>query len=264
MNALKVLSNVACLAALSLLPAGRARAQTDHVLQAVATLGSASARDDLLVPLAFTGPGLGLGSRYRLGFGTNAIEAELGLGLALLTNRFEHEAEQLSHGLAVGYSRVIAPNGGQRTELAAIVRWQDELTYFESWDDAHGYWLSSLVLAPAVRDSRALSSALVLESRAEVALLGISARPPERRWNKQDALTHFSYHVDRLGHGTRLATPLNLQSLRAEALLRFRRSAAPVGSGFGAGLTAAFSRSGDPEPYLLLQAGAIVTYGWEL
>jgi hypothetical protein len=260
MNALRLLSAVL----LSLYLAGPAAAETAHVLQAVATLGSESARDDLLVPLAFTGPALGLGSRYRVGFGISALEAELELGIGVLTNRFDHEAEQLSHGLALGYSRAIKESTTEQTELAAIVRWQDELSYFESWDDAHGYWFSTLMLAPAIRDSRALSSGLQLESRAEFALLGIAARPPERRWNKQDALTHVSYHVDRLGYGTRFVTPLDLQSLRAEALLRFRHSDAPVGSGFGAGLVASFARLREPEPYLLLQAGGIVTYGWEL
>jgi hypothetical protein len=37
-----------------------------------------------------------------------------------------------------------------------------------------------------------------------------------------------------------------------------------MGSGFGAGLAASFAQTPDPKPYLLLHAGAVVTYGWEL
>jgi hypothetical protein len=237
-----------------------AQAQS-HVVQAWGTLGSTSARDDLLVPLGFTGPAIGLGARYSLAAGRQRAEAELQLGIGLLHNRFDHQAEQLSHGLAAGYRYTLA-NG---SELGGIVRWHDELSYLESWDDAHGYWLSQLVVGVTARDARMLRSAVALEMSADLALFGVVSRPPARRTNKQDALTHVGYHIDRLGEGTQLAWIGNTQSLRIESIARFRTGARPTGSGLGVGLFATLARTTvAPEPYTLLAAGVVCGFGWEL
>ena len=254
------LSALATLVGLTRVTGAAAQGQA-HVVQGWATLGSTSARDDLLVPLAFTGPAVGLGARYSLAAGRQRADVELQLGIGLLHNRFDHQAEQLAHGLAAGY-RYTLPNG---SELGGIARWHDELSYLESWDDAHGYWLSQLVVGATARDTRMLSSAMALETRAELALLGVVSRPPGRRTNKQDALTHFGYHVDRLGDGARLGWIGNTQSLRIESIARFRAAGRPAGTGLGIGLFAAIARTTvAPEPYMVLVGGVMCGFGWEL
>jgi hypothetical protein len=244
-----------------LVATGRSAHGETHVLDGMLGVGQSSARDDLLIPLAFTGPAVGLGARYALAAGPHRAEAELQLGIGVLQTRFHQQAEQLSHGLAVGYRRELASG----FELGGIVRWHDELSYLESWDDAHGYWLSQLVLGASARHVATLASRLVLETRAELALVGIAARPPGRRLNKQDALTHVSYHLDRLGDGTHAAWIGNLQSTRLESIVRLRSGTRPAGAGVGIGVFASFARdSAAVEPYTLLTAGVTCRWGWEL
>jgi hypothetical protein len=242
-----------------------APAHADQVLQAGLSLTSASVREDLLVPLAFTGPRLDLSARYAVLSGPHRIESELLLGVGLLENRFDHGAVQLSHGLGLGYLYELSEDPARRFALGSIVRWHDELSYLYSWDDAHASWLSTLTLGVLARHELQLAGAVAIESRGELALLGLMGRPTTRyRLNKQDALVEASYHLDRLGAGTQVIGVWDLQALRLETIARFRGAHELTGEGFGVGLQAAFARTGEPAPYAVLSVGLLLAYGGAL
>lgn len=258
------LTRAAILAALLLgaMHATRARAQT-HVLEAAIPISSASARDDLLVPVAATGLLLGLASRYRLGLASERFEAELGLSAAIMFDHYGNAAVQIPHTLALGYAHVVQRSASALMMLGVNARWSTEISYFAAWDDAHGYWLSMLALGPTMRHAATIGQSVVLETGAELALLGLSSRPPRYRFNKQDALTQPGYYLDRLGD----AEPFwlwDVQALRVEALLRARTSHAAYGTGFGAGGYARLARASEPEPYTVLYVGVLLDYGWQL
>jgi hypothetical protein len=239
-----------------------ARAQT-HVVEAGLAVTSASARDDLLVPLASTGGGLGLLGRYRLEIGSERVEAELALGAAVMFDRFDRPAVQLPYSFALAYAHVVQRSPLTMTQLGATLRWQTELSYFEAWDDAHGYWLAMIALGPNVRHAYSVLRTLTLETRAELALFGVASRPPSYRWNKQDPLTHAEYYVDRIQDGE-LVWLWDVQALSIEALGRAREADAIYGTGFGAGAFARLARASGPAPYAALYLGILLDYGWQL
>ena len=256
-TALASLAIAACIA----VPIG-ARAQT-HVVEAGLPITSASARDDLLVPLASTGGGVGLLGRYRLGIDSERVEAELALGAAVLFDRFDNAAVQLPYSFALAYAHVVQRSGLTMTQLGVTLRWQTELSYFEAWDDAHGYWLSMLALGPNLRHAYGVARHVTLETRAELALIGLASRPPSYRRNKQDAVTHAEYYVDRI-EGNEPFWLWDVQAVQLEALLRARAPGATYGTGFGAGVLARLARASDPEPYAALYLGLLFAYGWQL
>jgi hypothetical protein len=217
--------------------------------------GVASVRDDVLVPLAFTGPALELDLRY--GRSAGATQGELGLrgGLALLRDRFGHDAANLHGELGATVLRAVA--GGWR--VGGVSRLQQDLAYLYKWDDAHGYWLTAWTIGPAVARERAIGSAGVLVARADLALAALASRPPARRLNKQDALTHVGFYFDRLAADPQLLSPLAFQHVRAE--LGWRRE--PVDrAGWTFGAEARFSRARDPAPFAALYVGAFAARGW--
>jgi hypothetical protein len=249
----------------ALLATASAPVHAEHVLQAGLGLTSTSVREDLLAPLAFTGPKLDLSARYAVLARPHRIESELLLGIGMLENRFDHGAAQLSHGLALSYLHELSEDPARRFALGGIVRWHDELSYLYSWDDAHAWWLSTLTLGVLARHELQLGGAVALESRGELALLGLMGRPTTRyRLNKQDALEDVGYHLDRLGAGTQVVAAWDLQALRLETIARFRGAHELTGEGFGVGLQAAVARTGEPAPYAVLSVGLLLAYGGAL
>lgn len=240
--------------------ADAARAQTTHVFAARVAVASGSAREDLLVPVAASGPSLALQGRYRLAVDSERIETELGFGTALLFDRFDNAALQIPHTVAIGYGHVIQRSPWTITHLGINVRWQTELSYFEAWDDAHGYWLSTLALGPTVHNAATLREHLFLETRAELALFGLVSRPPRYRWNKQDELPHLHYYFDRLDDAEAFWL-WDVQAARVETIARARYASTPFGSGFGAGVFAQLARARSPEPYAALYLGVLLDYG---
>jgi hypothetical protein len=238
-------------------------AQTRHTLNARWDVGLASFREDLLVPLAFSGFGTQLGVDYELRGKQQSFEADLTLGAAYALNRFEHQALGLNHDIGLGYVRVLDRTDVCEWWLGAGLREQTHLQLIESWDDAHGYWIATWALGPIVHHERQLWSRGWLEARTELGLLGLVSRPPSYRFNKQDALTHVDFHFNRSFDDPEWFSPLDVQLLRLSALVRFR-GAAQHGRGFGLGLDFQFARASEPEPAATTYSGVRLAYGWGL
>jgi hypothetical protein len=238
-----------------------------HAKQAVNVgwdIGIASFREDLLVPLAFSGIGTHLGGGYELRGQLHGFEADLSLGAAYAWNRFEHPALQLNHTLGLGYVHALERHEACSWWLGAGLRNETLLHFIESWDDAHGYWMASWSLGPIVEHERQLWPRGWLEARAEAGLFGLISRPPAYRLNKQDALTHIEYHFNRSFHDPKGFSPLDVQLIRLSALVRFRRATQHHGEGFGLGFDFRFARAADPLPASSMYSGLRLAYGWGL
>jgi hypothetical protein len=136
------------------------------------------------------------------------------------------------------------------------------MAFFQTWDDAHGYWLASWALGPTLQHARQVWSGGYLETRAELGLFGLYSRPPTYRYNKQDDLTLLHFHFDRSLAAPKVFSPFDVQLLRWTALLRFRSTRSQYGEGLGVGVDVRFSRAADPAPFMWLYSGLRVAYGW--
>jgi hypothetical protein len=240
-----------------------AHAQMDHTLTLRWDFGLASFREDLLVPLAFSGIGTHLGGGYELRGRRHGFEADLSLGAAYALNRFDHRALGLNHELGLGYIHALARSDSCSWWLGVGLRDETHLHLIESWDDAHGYWIASWALGPILHHDRQLWARGWLEARGEAGLFGLISRPPEYRFNKQDALTHVDFHFNRSFDAPEWFSPLDAQLLRLSALVRFR-SSTHHGQGLGLGVDFRFARAANPLPAATMYSGLRLAYGWGL
>lgn len=233
-----------------------------HSLGARADLGLSSLRDDLLVPLAFTGPAIRLGLDYGMTLDRHSLEADLSLSFAATRNRFDQQGWEIAHDYGAGYAYCLQCQPQREWWLGVTLRQQTDLAFFQTWDDAHGYWLASWALSPTLRHDRALWSSGFLETRAEVGLFGLYSRPPTYRYNKQDDLTLPHYHFDRSFASPHWFTPLDVQLLRLGALLRFRSAEDAHGTGPAIGAEVRFARASEPAAFASLYTGLRLGWGW--
>jgi hypothetical protein len=162
----------------------------------------------------------------------------------------------------VGYGHGLERQRNREWWLGAVLRQQTELAFFQTWDDAHGYWLATWALSPTLRHDRQLWPGGFLETRAEIGLFGLYSRPPTYRYNKQDDLTLPHYHFDRSFDSPSWFTPLDVQLLRLGAVLRFRSADEQHGAGPAVGGEVRFARASDPAAFASLYTGLRLGWGW--
>jgi hypothetical protein len=229
-------------------------------IEARVAAASASIRDDLLVPLAFTGPALELRARYSRIIAAGRLEATLRFGAGYLFDRFKYGALALHHEVSLDYRHRMANARGNLWELGAVTRLGSDISYVATWDNTHGYWLACLCIGPAARYERLIGHVGVLHAALEFTLLGMLSRPPAQRFNHIDALTQADYYFNRIAQSPAFASLHNLQQLRLELGVLRRPSA--VAAGWEFGVEGRFSHAADPESTNLLYLGVYVARGW--
>jgi hypothetical protein len=145
----------------------------------------AQLRDDLVLPFRATGPGGGLVLSYARTTAAAAHRAALDVGGAFLTNRFDQESIHLRLAGRYEYGRSL--RGAPAFALGGLLRGSDALQYHADWDDAHLYWLTAYDAGPFARFEHDLGPGR-FAVQLSTALLALVSRPPEYRFNKQDAL----------------------------------------------------------------------------
>jgi hypothetical protein len=157
--------------------------------------GIASYREDLIVPLGFHGPALLLGGVYTQQNESDLFHIRLRSGLGHLENRYSHEAWTLMQDIRLSWVRNLTnhPKYG-RIWAGGSLPFQMNNLFFESWDEAHLYWLTAHSLAGAFLWQKRVSPKNDVSIRIEIPLFGWVSRPPAYRYAKQEALDHFTYH----------------------------------------------------------------------
>jgi hypothetical protein len=174
----------------------------------------ASYREDLLVPLGFSGPALSLGSTYRRQGNGELIRVSFLFSGGYLKNRYSHVAYVLRLELRPSWVRRMARHdrfgslwGGFSLPI------QMNNLFIESWDEAHLYWLTTYSVAPVIEWQREISQRNKVAIRMDVPLISLVSRPPAYRYNKQDALTHWTYHFTKPNRALHLETPETYRGL---------------------------------------------------
>ncbi len=210
------------------------------------SLGWEQAREDLLVPMRWAGLGAGLRLRWGDRGGARKHAFDLLIPFSLYENRFGHRGYGL--GIEVGYGYAIGTvDTALRGALAlgGQARWDLHDGFYQSWDEEHAYWLSSLSVGPRLVWTRAGSP--TLRFTFEMPVIAAVSRPPKDRLNKMDPLTRPSFHLVDMQRHMRLTGVLELLAFRGGVTLRPLR-----GPAFLLSYDVEYVRFGDPEKVLTL------------
>jgi hypothetical protein len=182
--------------------------QTGHALRIGISLAHVQARDELLAPLRWQGPGLALEVGWDVDGARDDHRLTFMVPFALLENRFGHRGFLLGAGLEYAYRRSTPWSmGGGPLHLGGRMRYLLHDGFYESWDQEHGYWLTAYTLAPAASWSGAPGSRLEpLSLSVTLPLLAAVSRPERNRVNKIDDLTRLGFHLFGTQRDLELAT----------------------------------------------------------
>jgi len=150
-------------------------------------LGYGGCRDDLLVPLAFRGPGLFTGLSYTSSLGAWKFEVEGRFKFDFVFNRFWHPGAILSHDLIPRISRVISEGHRGRTTLGLSTPIESNNQFLFSWDDAHLYWLNIRSVQIDLSHQWKSKSDNLIDMKVSLPVLNFISRPKAYRYEKQDA-----------------------------------------------------------------------------
>lgn len=150
-------------------------------------LGYGACRDDLLIPLAFRGPGLVTGLSYTRSLGVWKFELEGRFKFDFVFNRFWHPGAILSYDFVPGISRVISEGHRGRTTLGFSAPVESNNQFLFSWDDAHLYWLNIRSIQLDLSQQWKSKSDNLLKVEVSLPVLSFVSRPKAYRYEKQDA-----------------------------------------------------------------------------
>jgi hypothetical protein len=237
---IRPLAGIISLTVLSWSPCAHAEdapAATRHALGGSIGLRGDVVRDDLLVPLAFAGPGLQFLASYRGWVGPGVLNARADLGAAVVFNRFGHPGLTISYGALADWTLTVLRANTWHISLGPALALDSRMSLLMSWDDAHGYWLGSQWLGPAARFMGQVSSAWRLEASAAMAFVGFEGRPPSYRYKKQELRPGVGYLFTQPERSEKVVMLDELQVFRLElAMRRAAYNRFDVGRGWAFGL----------------------------
>jgi hypothetical protein len=245
-------------------PAAQPRHEVRHGIGLRLGPRATTVREDLLVPLTFSGGGPDLGATYRGLLGPGLLDARSEIALALVANRFGHLGLTLHHALAVAYRLPLPGSLAWRFALGGAVGESSDSLALESWDDAHGYWVGLGWLGPSASLQGPLSAGWQLAGTAELALVGTVGRPPRFRDNKQDANGQISYYTSHPFANSSFFAPWNVQFFRFDIAARWTPSEDRVGRGWSFGCQGRFVRASEPATILVFETVLYAAWTWGL
>lgn len=150
-------------------------------------LGYGAGRDDLLIPLAFRGPGVLTGLGYSKPIGRWELELEGRFKFDIVFNRFGHPGAIISYDLKPSLTRRLSntPYGSIHGGISTPIESNNQFLF--SWDDAHLYWLNIRGLNLELANTWSTASGLVMAVELSVPILSFVSRPKPYRYEKQDA-----------------------------------------------------------------------------
>ncbi len=166
-----------------------------HHLGILAGGGIASYREDLIVPLGFSGPSFSLGGLYTRQTEQKYTQIRLRFSMGLLQNRFSHKAYSAVIELQPSWVKKLSEKTGPG-EIWGGVSIPLQLTnlFVESWDESHLYWLTTHSLAFVTEYRTRIPGMWNPIIRLDMPIIGFISRPPTYRYKKQEALSQLTYH----------------------------------------------------------------------
>ena len=218
-----------------------------------------SNREDLLVPLGFSGPEISLGGHYTGQTSTDNIDVRFKVGVGYLKNRYSHETFTFTLELRPRWIREIAEYyrfGIIRGGLCFPMKNFHHIDH--SWDDAHLYWLSSYSVGIAGEMEKKIGKANIGLLRLEVPLMSLISRPPKYRYNKQDATSSIRFHFTEPNRSFHLEMLDDYRALFFQALIRHNIDRSRLNAGFE--FSYDFCRI--PEKVWILNTSIFLSYQW--
>jgi hypothetical protein len=234
-----------------------------HAVAASAGMRGDSVREDLVVPLTFSGPGVRFSAGYRGELGPGLLAANGEMGMAFLWNRFGDQAVAIDHDVDVAWTVPVRRTGTSHWAVGPMIALDGRFNYLFSWDDAHAYWLAAQWLGPAARYGRRLGERWRLEARASLALVGWEGRPPTYRYRKQETRPSVTYPFTQPYGAESFVTPADLQLVRLDVAVRHSPyTGSDVGRGWSFGLDTRFARTGIPVTNINLSVCIYAARAW--
>jgi hypothetical protein len=227
-------------------------------------LRAATVREDLLVPLTFSGGGPDLGASYRGLVGPGLLDTRLEVGAAVVANRFGHLGITFHHSLAAAYRVPVHDTGRWRVGAGAAIGESTDTVALPYWDDSHGYWVGLGWIGPSGSVEGPLGAGWQLAAAAEFALLGTVGRPPENRWKKQDPIARFSYYTTHPLANPRFFLPWDVQHVRFDVAARRTSATDRIGRGWSFGWQGRFTRASMPADILVFETVLYAGWTWGL
>lgn len=147
----------------------------------------ASVRDDLLIPLAFSGPGivLGLGAHKEHGLWEWSVDSRLRMDF--IANRFSHPGASTALDIEPSLLRHVCTSPWDfNIYTGPSLRYQMNNQFIFSWDDAHLYWTTVRGLNLDLSMRKQLNSNRLLSLDISIPLYSQISRPDAQRLEKQD------------------------------------------------------------------------------
>jgi hypothetical protein len=213
-------------------------------------------RDDIVVPLRFSGPGISLLLSYKRHGAVHQHEVNGRLGLAFLRDRYGFSGALLSSSVSYRYLYEPSKNNvGGRIFPGAQLKWSLNDEFFFDWDEEHLYWLTTIELGPVLRYSRTIKKDRKFHATLCVPVIAVISRPPLYRYYKTDELTKLGFWFSKPHEDLHFAFIDTYQA--AEISLACERGRMTVT------YTGSFARAAEPEPVLLFTNSIDVTWRFQ-
>ncbi len=180
------------------------------------TLSLDQARDDLLAPVRWSGPGVGLRGSWTWGGSDVRHVLALAIPLSALSDRFGHEGYALAPTVGYGHLKSVARRGSGSVWVGGRLRLDMFNGFYVSWDDEHLYWLTAYSLGPTAAWHGQVSR-LTSWLGVDVPIVAAVSRPGGNRLNQIDRLTRLAGHFVDTQRALRFATLPEYAALHATA-----------------------------------------------
>jgi len=213
-------------------------------------------RDDIVVPLRFSGPGLSLLLSYKRNGAVHQHEVNGRLGLAFLRDRYGFSGALLSSAVSYQYLYGRSKNNvGGKIFPGGQLKWFLNDEFFYDWDAEHLYWLTTIDLGPVLRYSRVIKKDRRFHATLYLPVVAVISRPPLYRYYKTDELTKLGFWFSKPHEDLHFAFFDTYQA--AEISLACEKGRMTVT------YTGSFARAAEPEPVLLFTNSIDVTWRFQ-
>ena len=210
-------------------------------------------RDDILVPLSFSGPGLSLLLLYERRGLVHQHEVNARLGLALLRDRYGFSGALLSSSVSYRYLHSFWNNTfGGKILLGSKLNWSLNDEFFYDWDEEHLYWLTAIELGPALRYSRSIKKDRQIHLTFGFPIVALISRPPLYRYYKIDELTKVGFLLSKPHEELHFATLDTYQAAQISFAYEMRRLTLTY--------KGTFKHATEPEPVTLFTNSIDLTW----
>lgn len=213
-------------------------------------------RDDIVVPLRFSGPGISLLLSYKRHGAVHQHEVNGRLGLAYLRDRYGFSGAMLSSSVSYQYLYGRSDNSrGAKIFPGGQLRWSLNDEFFFDWDEEHLYWLTTIDLGPVLRYSRTIKNDRKFHATLYLPVVTAISRPPLYYYYKTDNLTQLGFWFNKPHEDLHFAFFDTYQAVELSLACEKGRMTLTY--------TGSFARAAEPEPVLLFTNSIDVTWRFQ-